>query len=261
MKAPQLVDPDTWGRETPGAFDHRPLSVIVEANVHHSAEPRPSSHRGCPAQVRGFDHFHRTVRGWSSLAYSWVICPHGTAYEGRSLDVVPAAALGHNTPIAAYCLMAEDEKATDAQWATLLWLIAHDARRIGHALRLTTHREVVATTCPGNPIQRQVTAYRRRHGHLVAPAGVELDGGRQEGEAPAAGPRYPGRLVKRGSRGGAVTRVTERLAERGWSIAPGGRFTAAVEATVRAFQAEKGLDVDGVVGPDTWRALWNAPIT
>jgi peptidoglycan hydrolase-like protein with peptidoglycan-binding domain len=30
---------------------------------------------------------------------------------------------------------------------------------------------------------------------------------------------------------------------------------------VRAFQAEKGLTVDGLVGLGTWNAAWTAPVT
>jgi peptidoglycan hydrolase-like protein with peptidoglycan-binding domain len=29
----------------------------------------------------------------------------------------------------------------------------------------------------------------------------------------------------------------------------------------RSFQQEKGLGVDGVVGPETWAAAWTTPIT
>ena len=29
----------------------------------------------------------------------------------------------------------------------------------------------------------------------------------------------------------------------------------------KAFQAEKGLKADGLIGPDTWKAAWDAPVT
>ena len=29
----------------------------------------------------------------------------------------------------------------------------------------------------------------------------------------------------------------------------------------RGFQSEKGLAVDGLIGPDTWDAAWTSPVT
>lgn len=38
-----------------------------------------------------------------------------------------------------------------------------------------------------------------------------------------------------------------------------GSFLSATETAVREFQADQGLDVDGIVGKDTWRALGFSP--
>ena len=62
--------------------------------------------------------------------------------------------------------------------------------------------------------------------------------------------------LKKGSFGSEVTRLQERLKERGFD--PGnidGDFGPATDAAVRAFQASKGLLVDGIVGPRTLDAL------
>lgn len=73
-------------------------------------------------------------------------------------------------------------------------------------------------------------------------------------------PAFPGRM-HRGSIGVPVKTLQRRLAERGWRITIDGIFGPQTEKTVRAFQSEKGLGVDGIVGPITWDALWAAPIT
>jgi peptidoglycan hydrolase-like protein with peptidoglycan-binding domain len=52
-----------------------------------------------------------------------------------------------------------------------------------------------------------------------------------------------------------------RMHDRGWHITVDGAYGPASEKVCRAFQDEKNLDVDGVVGPVTWRAAWELPIT
>lgn len=58
-----------------------------------------------------------------------------------------------------------------------------------------------------------------------------------------------------------VRRFQARLKHRGWRIEADGRFGPRTDRVVRAFQAEKRLEVDGKVGRITWAAIWDAPIT
>lgn len=71
---------------------------------------------------------------------------------------------------------------------------------------------------------------------------------------------WPGEHLHRGSHGPSVVTLQARLAERGWNVGVDGEFGRQTDTVVRAFQAEKHLDGDGVVGPDTWDALWTAPL-
>ena len=60
-------------------------------------------------------------------------------------------------------------------------------------------------------------------------------------------------VLKRGASGTAVRQLQAGLREAGHDPGPiDGQFGAATEAAVRAFQQEKGIAVDGVVGPITW---------
>jgi hypothetical protein len=52
-----------------------------------------------------------------------------------------------------------------------------------------------------------------------------------------------------------------QMATRGWVIAQDGCFGPASDKVARLFQAEKGLSVDGKVGPQTWAETWTAPVT
>jgi N-acetylmuramoyl-L-alanine amidase len=64
--------------------------------------------------------------------------------------------------------------------------------------------------------------------------------------------------MRHGDRSEAVADLQARLGRLGFDIAAaelGGTFGAGTRAAVRAFQQRRGIDVDGVVGPVTWREL------
>lgn len=74
--------------------------------------------------------------------------------------------------------------------------------------------------------------------------------------AGAASPTRSGpRVLRTGDRGQDVARVQRVLVRHGARIAVDGVFGPMTAASVRAFQAQRGLVADGVVGPQTWRAI------
>lgn len=82
--------------------------------------------------------------------------------------------------------------------------------------------------------------------------------------APADDSSYPGSSTKRGSRATArIRQIQEKLVEHGarnsrnsGPLVVDGDFGAATDAAVKAFQDARGLTVDGIVGPQTWAALF-----
>ncbi len=68
-------------------------------------------------------------------------------------------------------------------------------------------------------------------------------------------PGWP--LLKLGSRGDQVIWLQQHLASYDPSVevAAGGRFTAATEAVLRAFQTARGLPVTGTTDAATWQAV------
>jgi hypothetical protein len=62
--------------------------------------------------------------------------------------------------------------------------------------------------------------------------------------------------VQQGSVGPAVTDLQQSLnGAMGAGLQPDGRFGRMTDGAVRAFQGDRGLDIDGIVGPDTWSAF------
>lgn len=68
------------------------------------------------------------------------------------------------------------------------------------------------------------------------------------------------RLYRFGDAGEPVRDIQDRLLGLGLSTDPDsrGEFGDATRTAVEGFQRSRGLGVDGIVGPDTWRALYEA---
>jgi N-acetylmuramoyl-L-alanine amidase len=68
------------------------------------------------------------------------------------------------------------------------------------------------------------------------------------------------RVYRRGDDGSETLDIQQRLIELGHELSPeeSGTFGAGTEDAVRAFQAERHLRADGIVGPDTWGQLVEA---
>jgi len=69
------------------------------------------------------------------------------------------------------------------------------------------------------------------------------------------------RIIRSGARGRDVRDVQQRLGNLGYKIDAAelvARYGEATEAAVRAFQQQRGLLADGIVGPETWGELVEA---
>jgi peptidoglycan hydrolase-like protein with peptidoglycan-binding domain len=67
---------------------------------------------------------------------------------------------------------------------------------------------------------------------------------------------YPGTALRRGSNGPDVRDMQQRLSDLGYSLDVDGNFGPGTATAVTQFQQAKGLGSDGIVDPNTWKALW-----
>lgn len=114
--------------------------------------------------------------------------------------------------------------------------------------------------CPGEAIKAQRAAIIARAQEILgqaAPAPAPL---------PNIHPSWPGRYLayipgQPMVHGDDVRRWQQQMASRGWNISADGWYGPASAAVAKAFQAEKHLASDGIIGPVTWNAAWTAPIS
>ncbi|HYV47067.1 MAG TPA: peptidoglycan-binding domain-containing protein [Myxococcaceae bacterium] len=63
-------------------------------------------------------------------------------------------------------------------------------------------------------------------------------------------------MLQTGSRGPEVSDLQNRLKQAGLQVGQSGVFDAKTQSAVRQYQQAKGLQVDGVVGQQTWGSFW-----
>lgn len=255
----QFVSRDEWGAAPPRS-DWRYVAATQGVKIHYegTAVPAdlPADHGRCAGRVRSIQasHLANRAEGYIDLAYTAMVCPHGHVFEGRGAHHLNGANGGAslNRNHYAVCAMLGASGLTEPTEAMLHGL--RDAvewlRRDGGAGdEIKGHRDGYATSCPGDPLYRWVRSGARR------PEGPEQSVG---------GPAWPGEYLALRSpmlHSENVRRWQQRMRERGWTIDVDGWFGPASAEIARKFQRDKGLTADGIVGPATWSATWNSPVT
>lgn len=149
------------------------------------------------------------------------------------------------------------------------------------------HSQYHATACPGNFVRARMGAIVKRANEILFGTGrpavveskpfppVSKPKPSPKKVAPRKPPKFP--LPKGwyfGPESGPVESVSgyhgrgeglrvwqQQMQDRGWDIQADGRYGDETGDTAEAFQIEKNLEVDRLIGPETWGAAWTEPIT
>jgi hypothetical protein len=78
---------------------------------------------------------------------------------------------------------------------------------------------------------------------------------------PGQHPAWPGTYLQDYTAGGGTATWQAQMSKRGWTITIDDQYGPQSAQVATQFQAEKGLDVDGIVGPETWNAAYTLPVT
>lgn len=259
----QLISRDQWGARPPKSpFTYVGSTQGVKVHYEGTFVPpdlaHPDQHGRCAGRMRDIQASHQanTKEKYICVAYSAVVCPHGAVFEGRGLHHLQGAnGPGLNSQHYSVCAMLGDSgltEPTDAQLHGLRDAIEWLRAAGGAGEEIRGHRDGFATDCPGGLLYRWVQAGAPRPGAGTGPVAPPPMGGF---------PVWPGRYLRNYTSGEDVRAWQQRMAQRGWRISVDGEYGPASEKVCRAFQAEKGLGQDGVVGPATWSAAWAAPVT
>lgn len=161
-----------WRAQRPTG-DASPLARVQGLVVHHSGSQgdEHQEHPKCLEEVRAIQRFHMHERGWLDIAYHWVICPHGVAFEGRSMRVRSAAqgTDAGNAGWLAACVLGvgspEYVKRNPRALDAILGVRALVVHQRPSASGVRPHSDFHATECPGEGLRRWIG----RQGFPAAP--------------------------------------------------------------------------------------------
>lgn len=152
----------SWGAAAPtGRYARLRLSWLRGLAVHHSGSPhdRQESHEYCPARVQAVQRYHQRDKGWSDVAYHWLVCRHGVIFQGRPLEAVGAAngTVLANRTFLAVCVLGDSsdpafelDPPLDAALRHVRSLVVALAPR---ARRVWPHLRFRVTDCPGQVLR------------------------------------------------------------------------------------------------------------
>lgn len=210
--------------------------------IHCSATP---SHMDIGAKE--IDRWHR-AKGWFKIGYHFVIRRDGELEHGRELNEVGAHTQGYNERSIGICMVggvADDNKTpknnfTQAQWETLEKLVAELEQQFPDA-KVTGHRDLnPGRGCPSFNVKE----WHGKHKGQNAPAQSQPDNYRPLVYS----------VLQQGSKGPLVRSLQAKL-NRFYRLDVDGIFGPQTKRAVMAFQARHKMIADGVVGPQTWSAL------
>lgn len=225
--------------------------------------PMTQAHSACPGVVRAFQRQH-LAQGWHDIGYNFLVCQHGTIYEGRGWGVTGSHCPRSNTSaIGAQFIIGGSQAPSNAAKGSMRALYDEANRRARRTLRRMAHSDGIATECPGKPATAWLRAGMPRPAGGAPPATtfvpLALDGRYGLSTARARqtwlGTQVDG--IVSGQSAGVFTNSPGLAARDNWRLDKAGRGSEMIRADQRRL-AEAGLyrgAVDGLAGPGFWRAM------
>lgn len=248
----------------------RSLGNLNDKNTLHWNGPKVTvggkttwDHSKCPGLVRGIQNFHMDAPDhlWSDIAYNFIVCPHGTVFEGRGLNVINAANgtnVGNKTSHTIMVLSGQGNPFLDSEKAGILMASQFIDQHTDAPSKLKGHRDWHQTACPGDERYSWLTTA------VLGGVGPSIPA-----PVPAPAPVSPTSfglwplnknkpVVKHGSTGDAV-RYLQRVIylKAGGNIVVDGVFGNDTEKRVKNVQSLFKVTADGagVVGAKTWAVI------
>lgn len=190
-------------------------------------------------------HDWHKSKGWCGIGYHYFVDKTGEVYQGRPVEYIGAHAGNNNGDSIGICFEGnfEIEEMPEAQKNAGRLLVETLKQRYS-ITKIQRHSEVNATACPGEHFPFDFIAYGTKEVVSVDDAVYTI--------------RFP--LLAENDKGVDVAVLQKMLIGSGYSCGSygaDGDFGSNTKKAVKKFQTAKKIDVDGIVGKQTWYKLFN----
>ncbi len=241
--------------------------------------------------VQSLNNLMRNMN-FTMIGYNYYVRKDGSVWQGRPVGVTSGNCYGQNHHSIGVCFEGNYDKDTsmpEAQFNAGVELIKYLKSKHGIS-EVNGHKHYYNTDCPGRyfPLSRMLGAIAggsavhvtesnnrsnasdlwqvsingeevkalQRELNRQFNAGLAVDG--YFGDATLAACI----TVREGARGNITKLIQQRLLNRGYTSlnshgGADGCFGAGTTTAIEHLQANKGIDVDGIVGKNTWKALYS----
>jgi len=221
---PAINSRDAWGSDLPpiGPLESELPGDTRFLLVHHTAGANGYPREAVRSSLRSIYAYHTGPKGWSDVAYNFLIDAYGGIWEGRQGSLtkpVKGDATGGSQGYAQLCCFLGDHQtvaptaaAANAMAELLAWLAGryaidlrpgatatfvsrgsslHPAGKVVTTSTIAAHREMSATTCPGDAgyrlVKGEIAERAAALAGCTAPTGVPLAEVFAFGDAPNLG--------------------------------------------------------------------------
>ncbi|KAL3831962.1 hypothetical protein ACJMK2_023782 [Sinanodonta woodiana] len=158
----KIVSRSDWGALPPKSVSYLKPPVGL-AFIHHT-ETRPCKGlESCSKILREIQKYHMRDKGWTDIAYSFLVGEDGNAYEGRGWDRIGSHTKGYNDRSLGFAFIGNYFRhlppATGLSAVKNLIKCGIENGKITGDYCMYGHRDVGNTTCPGEALYREIRTW------------------------------------------------------------------------------------------------------
>ncbi len=190
---PDMISRGGWGAESCPPRDEPDIGKVKAAFVHHTVTTNSYSRDQAKSMVLGICYYHRNTRNWDDIGYNFLVDRFGRIFVGRDggigKAVVGAHAEGFNDQTVGVAALGNHQshklsrRGVRGVAKLIRWKLKHHGNKVGGRATLTSgggqtnryprgaevrlkrisgHRNVAYTECPGDRLYGQLDRIRRK---------------------------------------------------------------------------------------------------